>query len=241
MIGIFDIHCHVIPGVDDGAKTIDDSKKMLEIAYADGIRTIIVTPHFAREIFEHPIDMIDQKYQEVRKLAKEIGDDLKILLGCEYYAETDMVKVLKDEPRYTMANTRYVLIEFSDATEFSYIKAIINDLVINGYIPILAHVERCECLYRNGYAEELVALGAWLQVNADSVIGGNGRKAKNFCKKLMKENLLSFIGTDGHDTKMRRPEMKKCADYLEKKMGSDYAKKILISNPQKIIDEVGHK
>jgi len=241
MIGIIDIHCHIISDVDDGARTNDESKAMLELAYDEGVRTIIATPHFRKGMFECSIEKIEKQYRAVKEIAQGIGDGMEVLLGCEYYAEIDMVQNLKQEPRYTLAGTSFVLIEFSGDTEFSYMRALVQELVCGGYKPILAHIERYECLYKRFYASELVNLGAQIQLNADSIVGENGRKVKKFCKKIIKDNLLGFIGTDGHDTKMRCPSIAKCANYLEKKMGYDYAKKILIDNPQKIIDEISQE
>ena len=241
MLGIVDIHSHIIPDVDDGARTLEESKQMLEIAYSEGIRTIIATPHFRHEVFECSMDKIEEQYQAVKQLGQSIGEGIAIRLGCEYYAEICMTDKLKNEPKYTMAGTSYVLIEFSVDVEFSCMRAIIQELVRGGYKPILAHAERYECLYKRFYAKELITLGAKMQLNADSIIGENGRKVKKFCKKIMKKNLLEFIGTDGHDTKVRRPSIIKCVNYLEKKMGCDYAKKILIDNPQKIIDEISQE
>ena len=235
MIGIVDMHSHIIPDVDDGARTLEESKQMLELAYSEGIRTIIVTPHFRREVFECSLNKIEEQYKAVKQLGKSIGDGIEVLLGCEYYAETDMLDRLQNEPQYTMAGTSYVLIEFSVDVELSYMRAIIQELVRGGYKPILAHAERYECLYKRFYVNELITLGAKIQLNAGSIIGDNGRKVKKFCGKMMKENLISFIGTDGHDTRARRPEIAKCAEYLEEKMGHGYARKVLIDNPQAII------
>ena len=238
MIGIVDIHCHLIYGVDDGARTIKESKKMLDIAYAEGIRTIIATPHFRRGMFECSMGKIKEHYEKVRELAATIGEGIEVLLGCEYYANMDMVDNLKDGKRPTMADSTYVLTEFSTVVEFPQMRAIVYDLICNGYNPILAHIERYNCLKdKIEYVEELANLGAMTQVNADSVIGGSGWKIKRFCKALMKRGLLDFVGTDGHGSKGRTVKIAKCASYMARKMGDDYARKILIDNPREIIAE----
>ena len=236
MVGIIDMHCHIIADVDDGAQTLEESKDMLDMAYAEGIRVIIATPHVRRGIFECSIDEIEKKYLVLKELAKHIGDGIDILLGYEYYAEIEMVEKLKEDSRYTLAKSAYVLIEFSADTEFSYMRAIVQELVFNGYQPILAHAERYECLYRRFYVNEIVTMGARIQLNANSIIGENGREVKKFCKRMMKEDLLSFVGTDGHDVDVRQPSIAKCADYIEKKKGHQYAQRILIDNPRKIIE-----
>jgi len=110
------------------------------------------------------------------------------------------------------------------------------DLISNGYRPILAHVERYPCLEEKiERVEELTRLGVYMQVNAGSVIGEDGWKVKRFCKEKMQEDLLHFVGADGHGIKYCVPHVAQCAQYMEKKMGEAYAKKILIENPSKII------
>ena len=238
MIGIIDIHCHIISGVDDGAKTLEESKAMLKLAYAQGVRTIIATPHFRRGLFECPINKISDQYQALKDISRQMDERIKVFQGCEYFAEIGMAQVSKMEPRYTMAGTTYVLAEFSRTAELSSMRAILRELISSGYKPILAHIERCECLHQIQHVKELAKLGVLMQVNADSVLGEGGNRVKKFCQKLIKENLLSFIATDAHGSKVRPPNIAKCANYLESKMGYDYAKKILIDNPQKIVDEI---
>ena len=234
MDGIVDIHCHIIYDVDDGAKTIVESKKMLALAYAEGVRTIIATPHFWRGAFECPAQMIKERYQEIKHLAKSVGDGMEILLGCECYANSELVHDLKASKCLTMAGSKHILVEFSEETEFAYIREQIYELICNGYQPIIAHVERYHRI-EESHIEELVAMGATMQVNAGSIIGEDGFKIKRRCKQMMKKDLLSFVGSDAHGSATRPPKLRRCADYIEKKMGKEYAYKILIENPKSII------
>ena len=235
MIGIIDIHCHIIYDVDDGPKTLEESKKMLEAAYAGGIRTIIATPHFRRGMFECAQSKIEENYEKVKAVGKTIGDGIEILLGCEYYAEFEMVEGLMTKKHLTMANSCYVLTEFSTMTDFAQVRAVVYNLISSGYKPILAHIERYKCLRnKEERIKELINLGAEMQINADSIIGKEGHKNKKCCKKLMKEDLISFVGTDGHDSEERAINISQCVGYVERKMGKEYAEKIFICNPQKI-------
>lgn len=239
MKGIIDVHCHIIPGVDDGVQTLDECRKLLEMEYAQGVRTIIATPHFRRGMFECPIERIKAEYEKVKAVAKEIGGGMEIILGCEYYADLDMIESLNNKEKSTIGDTSYVLIEFSENTKFAFIRERIYELICNGYEPLVAHAERYMTL-RDGTEKinELVALGAKIQLNAESIIGLEGRRIKKFCKKMMKENYLYAVGSDSHDCSKRPPYMGRCAVYLEKKMGSDYAHRVMIDNPWKIL--AGH-
>ena len=121
MKGLYDIHTHIIPHVDDGADTIEITKKILQMEYNDGVRTIFATSHFRRRMFEAPMEKIRQQYLQVQQAAKEIAPDLRLILGCEFHANLDMVETLNAGKRPTMGDTRFVLTEFSEAHDLSLI------------------------------------------------------------------------------------------------------------------------
>lgn len=238
MTGFYDIHCHILPGVDDGSQDMEETKKMLQIEYDSGIRHIIATPHYRKNMFEPLMDLVEQQYLQVQGMAKTIGDGIQVHLGCEFHVNMSIIETLQKNDRPTMAGSRYVLAEFSGASEVPFIKERIYCLISSGYIPILAHIERYPCIVKDmNLVSELVDMGAYMQVNAESVIGDDGRLAKKFCKNLIKEDLLHFIGTDAHGYKARSPKMGKCAAYLQKKFGKEYVHRILIENPRRIIEQ----
>lgn len=233
MKGIYDIHCHIIPGVDDGSKNLEMSRWMLQKEYDEGVRHIIATPHFRYDMFEASLNAVKKQFLRVKAAAEEIG--IELYLGCELHASMDMAACLKSGERLTMAGSRYVLTEFSTIDQKSYIRDRCQELIRWGYYPIIAHVERYRAV--NGdldFVDELRSMGAYIQVNTDSITGKDGFTIKRFCKKLIKEDLLDFVGTDGHDKSKRVPEISRCCDQIEKVMGSGYAKKIFIDNPKKI-------
>lgn len=241
MKNLFDIHCHILPEVDDGAKTMDMALKMLQMEYKDGVRSIILTPHFRREMFETSQEKIEQQFKILKaKTEEKIGMDLRLYLGCEFHANMSMVETLIKKERPTMAGSDYVLTEFSGATDFAFARERVYELVTHGFIPIIAHVERYPNIRKDmGNLETLREIGAYLQVNAESILGEEGFATKRFCKKLMKNNMLDFVGTDCHRTNKRIPNLGPCAEYMEKKMGREYTERILIHNPQKIIENIG--
>lgn len=236
--GMYDIHTHIIPHVDDGADTIQITKKLLQMEYNDGVRTIFATSHFRRRMFETPMKKIELEYEKVKQAAQEIAPDLRVLLGCEFHANLEMVEMLEAKKRPTMGNSRCVLTEFSENHGFRFIQERCYELMSNGYEPIIAHAERYPVLRKNiDYLEQLVDMGAYIQMNADSISGLEGFGMKHFCKKVMKQDLLHFVGSDAHNIKDRKPGMARCAKYIEKAMGREYAEKIFIDNPREIIEE----
>lgn len=238
MIGIIDVHCHILPGVDDGADTVEEALSMLKREYEDGVRAVILTPHYRRKMFEADWTALEESYKRLCGALSGKNWEMPLYLGCEYHADTDMAEALKRKERPGMAGSRYVLTEFSGKAEITYIRERAGALLSCGFRPVIAHVERCDCLRKKmEQIEELVEMGVRIQVNAGSITGEEGFGTARFCRKLMKRDLLHFVGTDAHGIRRRTPNMGACAVYLEKKMGTEYARKILCENPEKILKE----
>lgn len=117
--GIYDIHCHIVPGVDDGATDIGETVKLLRMEYEQGVRTVIATPHFRFRMFETPAEKVREQFRLVEKAASEISPDLHVYLGCEFHANMEMLPMLREQKVMTMAGSRYVLTEFSHNSETS--------------------------------------------------------------------------------------------------------------------------
>lgn len=230
---LVDTHCHILPEVDDGAKNMEETRQMLQEAYEDGIRYIIATPHHHPRRGRKSPKQLRRQLKLVREEAAQISDELRIYLGTEIYFGQDIPERLREEQILTMNRTRYVLVEFSPGDPFEYICQGIQQIQMKGYEVILAHIERYQCMYKNiENAEHLKNMGVRIQVNADSITGESGWKAKRLVRRLIDERLVFCVGTDAHDPKRRPPRMKKAAEYVEKKCGEDYARRIFFSNPR---------
>lgn len=229
---LVDIHCHILPGVDDGAPDMETSRAMIRDAYEQGVRYIIATPHYRPEMFEPSMKKVIRVYHELRDYAEEVGIGLR--LGCEYYRNEQMIRHLDKKLRPTMLGSRYVLTEFSTNDSFVTIRNYIYELLTKGYRPIVAHVERYFCCQEPERIQELKKLGTQIQINADSVLGYEGYTIKKFCASLMKDDLVDFIGSDAHNLEGRKMNLGKCATYVRKKMGQDYAEEIFVDNPRRI-------
>lgn len=227
-----DIHCHMLPHVDDGPEKVEEARRLLEAAHKQGVRRMIVTPHYRPHMFEPTMKRVCFSFNHLRAVATEVGIDLR--LGCEYYRNEKMIRHFNEHRRPTMAGSKYVLIEFSPGDLFQTLRNNIYELVTNGYRPIIAHIDRYPCCYDPERVRELKELGAYIQVNASAVIGDDGRTVKRFCAQLMKADLIDYIASDAHDMKRRKPNLGQCASYVSKKMGKEYAKRIFVKNPANI-------
>ena len=232
-MNLIDIHCHILPKVDDGPESVEESLKILKDMKRQGIKHVIVTPHYRPEMFEPSMKRVIYSYRHLRDIAYEMG--VSMSLGCEYYRNEQIIDHMDNRKRPSMAGSRYVLIEFSMNDLFPTVRNYVYELVTHGYQPIVAHVERYFCCQKMEKIQELKDMGALVQLNAGSVLGEEGWKLKIFCLDLMKKDLVDFIASDTHNTSDRKLNLKKCASYVTKKMGKQYAERIFFNNPLNIL------
>ncbi len=237
MNGFIDLHSHILPALDDGARDINETKEMLRVAYEEGIREIIVTPHFFASEKSASAKRIKDTIAMVQDEMKQWGFSIKFYPGNEIFYHSEVAELLDAGDICTLAGSEYVLVEFDPMTEYSYLRDGILKLDSYGYIPILAHAERYECLFRKKERLQRVKdHGGLIQVNASSfqrsIFDEIGKRARY----IMKNELLDFIGTDAHSTGKRSPRMQATVSYLYRKLGNKRAAKILVENPRAVLE-----
>ena len=233
-----DMHCHILPGVDDGSVNIDQTIKMMQIAYNDGTRGMIATPHY--HIGRMAVDRkeCESRLEAVKKRAKETGIEMELYLGTEVYYFSEAFDKITDGEILPLAGSSYVLIEFEPRVEYARILRAAANAAAEGYVPIFAHVERYMChLEKPALCKELIEHGALLQVNAASVVGKHGKDVQKFDKKILKKKWVSFVASDAHGDKHRRPRLMEAYEYVKKKVGEDYADDIFYNNQRKVIED----
>ncbi len=230
-----DIHTHILYGVDDGADTPIVSNGMLEDAISQGIDKIIFTPHYRPGMFDYDLDTIRNVYATVKEKADELG--IEAYLGCEYHVDGDMVENLQNKACLTLADSDYVLAEYEYSSTYGKIRSTVEDLLANGYTPVIAHAERYEVFIKKPkLLKEFREMGAMIQINADSVIGKEGFKTKILCKTIIKERGVDIIASDCHNMTDRGNHMKECRDYVAKKYGEERAQRLFETYPGKIFE-----
>ena len=219
---LFDVHCHMVPGVDDGAADLEESLAMLKMQHEDGAKKV------------------HEQFLKLQEAAKKEYPDMSLYLGCELHSNMDLQDILEKRKYVTMAGSSYVLLEFSEGDSAQHIRERVYNVLSCGYEPIIAHVERYQATVKSvGFSSDLVDMGARLQVNVESILGKYTWGAKRYCRKLMKEDLLGFVGSDSHNTKTRIPNIGAGAAYVSKKMGEAYAERIFHDNPMEILRDAG--
>ena len=233
-----DIHCHILPGLDDGAENFEEAENMLRTAYIEGIRRIIATPHNYATRKSASAEKIRECVQWMNMYAKECNIPISLYYGNEVYYRSGIADLLEKGEILTLADSRYVLVEFEPSVEFTYLRDGMGALLRYGYFPILAHAERYDCLYaKKGRIKELRNSGIYFQVNASSCLHGFMSEDRKRIKMLLNEASIHFIGTDAHSNRTRAPRIRQCAGYLYKKLGKEKAQNILFTNPEAIIQD----
>lgn len=231
-----DIHAHIIPAVDDGPSSVEQSTEMLRMAYNEGILTICATPHFHPAHRSPGKEGLVGRLQALQEIALSISDQLQIVLGNEIYYQESVVKDLQSSRCLTLGDSAYVLVEFDTGIDYFSMRQAVTRLLGEGYWPLLAHIERYGCLRDDiDRVAELIKTGAYMQINASSVHVKGARSHSGFVKKLLKRDLIHIIATDCHDIRTRPPLMRASAAIITKKYGEDYARLLCYENPTRIL------
>jgi protein-tyrosine phosphatase len=227
---VIDIHCHILPGIDDGPKHIDESLEMAEIASRDGITTIVATPHIKEP--PYPWETIGIKVAELNERLGEEGIPLNVLQGADVSFTVDVSSV----HGYTINKTRYILIEFPHLYLPGNAKEIIFRLMMHGYRPIITHPERnLSILGTPKLFFDLLDTGLLVQITADSLTGAFGLDIQECASYFLKKKVVHFIATDAHSGRERRPELSGAVKIAARILGKEQADRLVTLNPGHVV------
>lgn len=228
---LIDIHTHIIPNVDDGAESFDESILMLEDMIDNGIEDVILTPHYQSVAQTHSLERQKSNFNKLKKMVNKRNLNINLYLGHEIRYQSHL------NPNYnklTLANSNYVLIEFSTRTKTDCLK-VVKEIKSLNLIPIIAHVERYYYVKYNDLIK-LKEAGALLQVNSSSITEKDGWfSSKELIEQMIEEELIDIIASDIHGINYRYHSVKIAYDYLKDKISEKYLNKLIYENPKKII------
>ena len=234
---MIDIHCHILPEVDDGSRSLNESIEMAMIAKEQGITKIVNTSHY------HP----DFRYKKGEELLKELEDfnnvlkenmiDIEVVIGNEIYYTKDLIKEIDELDFYTLNNSRYILIELPPTNFPKDLCNIVYELKEKNYITVFAHVERYREVQENPeLIYEVINAGAIIQVNSHSILGKSGKELQKVCNTLLNRNMVHVVGTDAHSSKRRTPIFLDAYKYVSEKYSKEMADDLFIKNNNAIIN-----
>jgi protein-tyrosine phosphatase len=227
---MIDIHSHILPGLDDGAKSLEIAVEMLRIAAEAGTTDIVATPHANQEYRFDP-QAVEQRISELRAAA---GDSPRIWYGCDFHLTPENIEdAVRAHERYTINHKGYLLVEFSDLHIPKTSQEIFARLMRARIRPVVTHPERNQLLTgRLEQVEGWTTQGVMLQVTAQSYLGRFGKTAKKVADDLTARGMVHFVASDAHDTKWRTTALDEAFRYVSREFGQDAAERLFIENPK---------
>lgn len=235
---MIDIHCHMLPGVDDGSRSMETSLLMAQAAVRGGTDVVIVTPHcnIPGEQPNYQSAELLKQFFSLRAAIDSAGIPLKILAGAEIFCTEDAPELFKEKKLLTLASSSYMLVEFPFDESIIDIDRKLTQLAALGVKLVIAHPERYEAVHRNPQVcIDWFDLGYVLQINKDSVFGLLGRHAQKSAKRMLAQGLAHVAASDAHGTVERTADLSAFREYVETEYSADYAQILLYENPRRII------
>lgn len=231
-----DLHCHILPGLDDGAKTIEDSLAMAEDAIVDGITHVVATPH-ASSYYSFNFDRVCTARAE---LSARLGDRLVLATGCDLHLNHENLAAVRRDPRpYCINQKDYLLVEFNEFSIPPSMDHTLHELQLAGIHPIVTHPERNAILRtRPERLQSWIGQGSYVQITAGSLTGVFGPIAKELAWTWLAQGWVHFISSDAHNTTRRPLKLKFAFDAVAEQFGEERSRSLFVENPRAAFD--GH-
>jgi protein-tyrosine phosphatase len=231
---MIDIHSHVLPGLDDGSPSLEESLRMVRVAAEAGTTDLVATPHANLQYSFDP-EVVEQKLTE---LAVASGDAVRLHYGCDFHFYYDNIQdALAHPAKYTINHRNYLLVEFSDLLIAKTTDEVFARMLDARIVPILTHPERNYLLHRRlDKIQSWVGQGCLVQVTAQSLLGRFGSEARRVCRELIQRGLAHFVASDGHDSQDRPPRLDLAYEQVTRRYGGAVAERLFLTNPRAAID-----
>ena len=218
--GFVDIHCHILPGIDDGSRTIEESVELVRQAYAQGFRTFVATSHYSRR---HDNPDIEGLAGDVRAAVQAVMPDVEVYPGHETSWHEELPDRIRSGQARRLAGSSYVLCEFSLSAPYNEIVRGLRSISETGCTPVLAHFERYAALRQEDRVSDIKRLGIVMQMNYEVLAGGGLFDAnQKWCRQQVLRGITDLLGTDMHRTDFRPPDTTEAVKWLKKKLSYDH-------------------
>ena len=229
---MLDIHCHMLPGVDDGAADLSQALEMARIAVSEGVTVVACTPHMMPGVYDNRGPDVRARVEALQAAVDEAGLPLQLVAGADVHVAPDVVQRLRAGEALSLNNSRYVLIEPPHHVAPPRLQSLFFDLAAGGYQPILTHPERLTWIERDyGLIKSLFRAGVWMQVTAGSLEGRFGASARYWGERMLDEGMVHVVASDAHDPVARPPRLAQAREALTRRMGAAEADNLLVHRP----------
>jgi protein-tyrosine phosphatase len=224
-----DVHCHILPGLDDGAADIQESLAMAQSAIAEGITHVVATPHSSNQ-FAFNYARVRQLHEQLQRL---VGDRLMLATGCDFHFSLENLDALRaDAPRFCINQRNYLLLEFSEFSVPPATNHTLHEIQLMGIRPVITHPERNAILQAQpGRLAAWVQLGCFVQVTGGALTGGFGPKSQEDALRWIGEGLVHFVASDAHNMRWRPLRLQPAYDVVREKFGEEKAQALFVENP----------
>lgn len=233
---MFDLHCHILPGIDDGAADLSVSIEMANAFVADGVTVVACTPHILPGLYHNSGPQIRRATADLQQALDNEGIPLKLVPGADNHITPSFVAELRSGHLLSLADTRYVLVEPPHHVAPPRLEDLFFSLLVAGYVPILTHPERLtwiESHYQT--VERLAQAGVWMQLTAGSLPGAFGRRARYWSERMLDEGIVQVLATDAHGVKERAPNLSQGREFASKRLGDTEAEHLVVTRPRGVL------
>ena len=236
---MIDLHCHILPGIDDGASDWSVAMEMAKLYVADGVTVVACTPHILPGLYHNSGPQIREATLALQQALDREGIRLRLVTGADVHMAPDLIAGLRAGRLLSLADSRYVLVEPPHHVAPVRMEHFFFDLVVAGYVPILTHPERLSWI-NSHYSDiqRLIRGGVWMQITAGSLTGAFGRTAQYWANRMLDEGCVHVLATDAHDTRRRPPHLSAGRDLAAKRVGAEEAEHLVVIRPQGILDNM---
>jgi protein-tyrosine phosphatase len=233
---MFDLHCHILPGVDDGATDLSVSIEMARALVADGVTVAACTPHILPGLYHNSGPQIRQATAGLQEVLDREGIALKLVTGADNHITPSFVAELRSGHLLSLADSRYVLVEPPHHVAPPRLEDLFFNLLVAGFMPVLTHPERLtwiESHYQT--VRRLAKAGVWMQLTAGSLCGAFGRAARYWGERMLDEGLVHILATDAHDVRRRPPILGQGRELAAKRVGDTEAEHLVVTRPRGVL------
>lgn len=233
---MIDLHCHILPGIDDGAADFAISKAMAKAYVADGVSIVACTPHILPGLYHNSGPQIREATAKLQEVLDEEGIPLRLVTGADNHVTSSFASELRSGRLLSLADTRYVLVEPPHHVVPPRLEEFFFNILVAGYVPILTHPERLTWIKAHYQAIQRMAdAGIWMQITAGSLAGTFGRNAQYWAERMLDEGRVHILATDAHDVTRRPPNLSIGRALASKRVGSTEADHMVVTRPLGIL------
>lgn len=235
---MIDIHTHVLPGVDDGSQSMDESLELLAIAADSGVHTLVATPHcnIPGEFDNYATQELWTLFDRLDRARESVGIPVRLCRGMEVFATPELPELLRGKRIWTLNGTRYFLMEFAFHENPLFCNKVLRQCRDMGYVPVIAHPERYYFVQDDpDLAFDWCVEGFPLQLNKGSILGRFGPEPRRTALRLLQHGLAACVASDAHSPQQRSTHMTEIREYLLDRFGADYCRLLLEENPSRIL------